>query len=368
LIADTTNDRVIEVAPAGKIVFSTDDWGGGSGKLSDGTRLRYPNDAHELPNGNLLVTDRNNDRAVEVSRDGAVVWQYAGKVKHPHNADRLPNGNTIICDSDSQYVREVNPAGEVVWSYGDGSRSTLHWPRDADRLENGNTLITDSKNRRVFEVTPDGRKVWEFRTEYFSNFYDADRLTGGNTLMSGQQHQEVIEVNAAGERVWEFRNYRRAHPINAKLSNGNFAKLDASGAPAEWVLARRLSEGGGELVWTTNPAGKRCPGLSFDREGALCLQQTIAVKPGKAYQVTGTIKAEGVEALAFLQMAFLDDKNGLLRDVIEAPKGELLSGTSGWQRDFFGTAAPPGAAAAEVRLFITGRGRVFADEIAVSCP
>src|SRR5690554_6900063 len=70
LIADTNNNRVIEVTPEGEIAFSSDEWGGGSGRLSDGTHLAYPNDAHPLDDGTLLITDRNNDRCVIASRDG----------------------------------------------------------------------------------------------------------------------------------------------------------------------------------------------------------------------------------------------------------------------------------------------------------
>ena len=268
LIADTTNDRVIEVTPDGRIALNSDDWGGGTGRLSDGSHLHYPNKAKLLHDGSILITDRNNNRAVQVSRGGQVLWQYAGKVRHPHNATMLPNGNLILCDSDGQYVREANRSGEGVWSFGDGTTAILHWPRDADRLPNGNTLITDSKHARVIEVTPDGRIVWEFKADYWANFYEADRLAGGNTLIAGQQHQEVLEVSPAGEVVWRFRNNTFPYAIHEKLQNSKLEEVDAGGAPLHWIVCKRLSEGGGELAWTTNAAGKRCPGLAYDRDGA----------------------------------------------------------------------------------------------------
>lgn len=363
LIADTTNDRVIEVTPGGGIAFTSDAWGDGTGTLSDGSHLAYPNDAHALDSGTLLITDRNNDRAVEVTREGRVVWSFGGQVKRPHNADPLPNGNVIICDSDGQYIREVTREGRIVWSYGDGTRGTLHWPRDADRLPNGNTLIVDSKNRRVIEVTPDGHLAWEYVVDYFANFYDADHLPNGNVLISSQQHQEVFEVAPDGRIVGSFRNYTRPYPVNDKILNTKFTELDESGAFAHWVLARRFSEGGGELIWCENASGKRCPGLAYDRDGALYLQQTRAVTPGKSYRVSGLIATEGVEGFACLQLAFLDRMNGLLCDVAETPKSEPFKGTIPWSRVIFDARAPADAVAAEVRLFITGRGRVYVDEL-----
>jgi hypothetical protein len=365
LIADTTNDRVIEVTPGGEVVFTTDELGGGTGELSDGSHLEYPNDAHLLGSGNILITDRNNDRALEITREGEVAWAYAGKVKRPHNADLLENGNVIICDSDGQYIREVDRDGGVVWSYGDGTTDTLNWPRDADRLENGNTLITDTKGRRVLEVTPDGKTVWQYNAGYFCNFYDADRLPNGNTLVSSQQHQEVIEITPLGEIAWSFRNYTRPYPINEKLLNGDFSETGESGGPAHWVVGRRLSEGGGELTWGETPSGTRCPGLSYDRSGALTLQQTIAAVPGSRLRLSALMSTEDLEGLSFMQVAFLDDMNGFVRDVVESPKSSPFEGTMPWSQVSFTADVPDGAAAAEVRLFVMGKGRAYANNVSV---
>jgi hypothetical protein len=363
LIADTTNDRIIEVTPDGQIAFSSDQWGGGTGKLSDGSHLHYPNKAKVEPDGTLLITDRNNDRAVQVTRGGEVVWQYAGRVKHPHNAQFTPNGNLLIADSDGQYVTEVDQAGNVQWQYGDGTTDVLNWPRDADRLPSGNTLIVDSKHARVLEVTPDGEVAWEYKADHWANFYDADRLGNGNTLMASQQHQAVLEVNPAGEIVWQFRNYVRRFPIHDKIQNGRFEELDETGGPLHWVVAKRLSEGGGELAWTENASGKKCPGLAYDRSGALCLQQTRAVTPGKSYRVSGIIKAESVEGFACVQLAFIDAMGGLLCDATRSPRSELISGETPWDRVLFPAEAPEGAVAADLRLFINGKGKVFVDEL-----
>jgi hypothetical protein len=363
LIADTTNDRVIEVAPGGQMVFTSDAWGNGSGRLSDGSHLHYPNKAKLLADGALLITDRNNDRAVIVARDGQVLWQYAGLVRHPHNASLLPNGNLIISNSDGHEVREVARDGQVVWSFGDGTREVLFWPRDADRLPNGNTLVTDSKHHRVLEVTPGGQIVWQYQADHYANFYEADRLLNGNTLIADQQHQEVVEVDPAGQVVWRFRNYTRRFPVNPRLLNTKFTEVDAAGRPLEWVVARRLSEGGGELVWTTNAAGKRCPGLAYDRDGGLALQQTRAVAPGKSYRVSGLVRTEALDGFACLQLAFLDAQDGAVCDAADGPKSALFTGTTAWSREIFAATAPPNAVAADVRLFITGRGQAFVDEL-----
>lgn len=159
LIADTTHDRLVEITPDGEIAWTSDDWGDGDGVLSDGSHLHYPNDVHVLDYGRLLVTDRNNNRAIVVTRDGRVEWGYDRGLSHPHNADPLDNGNVLLVDSDGGRVLEVDPAGEVVWRYEGEGEAALNFPRDADRMGNGNTLITDSRHHRVIEVDPAGEIV-----------------------------------------------------------------------------------------------------------------------------------------------------------------------------------------------------------------
>jgi len=365
LIADTTNDRIIEVDADGHIVFTSDEWRDGTGRLSDGSHLHYPNDARPLSADRFLVTDRNNDRVIIVTRDGRLLKVWGEGLAHPHAGALLPNGHLLVADSDGNAVVQYDADGRVVWRLADVPPEGFSWPRDADRLENGHTLIVDSKHARVVEVTPTGEVVWTYAADYFANFYDAERLVNGHTLISSQQHQEVIEVNPAGEVVWRFRNYERPTPIQPRLVNGSFREVGSDGVPLGWILARRFSEGGGELIWTQDPRGRRVAGLAHDRDGALCLQQTIAVEPGRRYTVDSLVRTAALDGIACVQLAFLDEMNGLLCDVMRVPKGAPFFGDTPWTRDSFEAPAPAEATAADVRLFVTGRGRVFASAIHV---
>lgn len=360
LIADTTNNRVIEVSPDKKIVFSTDDWSDGTGIMSDNTHLGYPNDAHILGNGKLIITDRNNNRCVIVSREGEVEWFYDRDIKHPHNCDMLSNGNVIIADSDGKRVIEVNMQKEIVWEYSNG----LDWPRDAERRDNGNTVITDSRNSRIIEVNSEGDIVWQYKVPYFANFYDADILDNGNLLISDQQHHQVLEVDPFGNIVWAFRNYVNSNIIHPKLTNGSFRNLTENGSPSDWILFSRFSEGGGKLIWDdTQP--RPCPGLEFDREGALCLQQVVSAKPGMSYKMAGRIRTQDMQegAFAYLQLAFLDKYGGLIEDASRAPKGNLFDEDMDWTEDIVEAVAPDYATAVELRVVICGSGKVFVKNI-----
>lgn len=365
LISDTTGNRVLLVGKDKRVVWDSNEWGGGTGTLSDGSHLWYPNDAHMMSDGNVLVTDRNNNRCVLVTPEGKVMRKYGSGLHHPHNCDMLATGNVLVADSDGNRVMELGPDGTVVWSYGDNdAHAVLNWPRDADRQTDGNTLICDSRNSRLIEVSPQGLISWQHKFEHFANPYEADPLENGNVLVSDQQHHRVVEINRDGEEVWEFRQTESVLHPRDRLENGFFQNWSGS-TPDGWILARRFSEGAGAVSPTLDPNGKPAAELSYDRNGALYLLQVVAVEPGCRYRLGASIATAEIDegAFAALQLAFRDSRGGLTEDASTAPKGRLLVGTSPWTDDALEATAPADAVAVEVRVLITGPGRVSVTRI-----
>ncbi|MEK7792889.1 MAG: arylsulfotransferase family protein [Candidatus Hydrogenedentota bacterium] len=81
-----------------------------------------------LSNGNLLVFDNyagsDRSRVVEMDpRTQAVIWSYPGPNERPifsngsGSCDRLPNGNTLISISREGRAIEVTPEHEIVWEF-----------------------------------------------------------------------------------------------------------------------------------------------------------------------------------------------------------------------------------------------------------
>jgi hypothetical protein len=363
LITDTTHDRVIEVTREKEILFTSADWGKGTGTLSDGSHLGYPNDAYGLEDGSLFICDRNNNRCLRVNRNGELQWQFSEGIEHPHNAHLLPSGNVLLSDSDRNTILEISPEKQVVWSYGDGSPEILNWPRCAVRIENGNTVICDSKNARVIEVTHAGNVVWEFKVDYFAKFYDIQVLPNDNILVSDQQHHQVIEVDRSGNYRWLHRNYHMVCPIQPKLMNGFFKDRDDNGLPQHWNFAKRHNEGGGSVIWDENNSPYPCPGLEFDRHGFLYLQQTVAVKPGHRYKLAAKIKTQGVKGSCSFMMCFLDKYGGQIYDMGDIPRGDLYIGDNDWTLDTAEAVAPDNATCVELRLYINGAGKAWMKEL-----
>ena len=199
LIADYSDNRIVEVDEQGRVVFEMQEVYGAW-------------DAECLDNGNLLITEFSVSRVQEVDRKGKQIWVFED-LKNPYDADRLPNGNTLIADTFASRVIEVNKEGKVVWTYAKEIR-----PFDCDRLPNGNTLIADVLKDRVIEVSPAGEVVWEAKG--LPNAHDADRLPNGNTLVTLRNKGAVVEVDRDGKVVWELTGL--SSPSDAdRLPNGN---------------------------------------------------------------------------------------------------------------------------------------------------
>src|SRR5712692_4649842 len=202
------DNRVILVDRGGNIVWQYGQFGvTGFGP----NQLNTPVQNTFLPNGHVLITDQGNERIIEVRpADNAIVWQYGengvigigpNQLNNPNAAELLANGNILICDENNNRAIEVTHTtpSEIVATF--TARGTVSGVAFASRLPNGNTLLTDSNNSRIVEVDPKDRPVWE----YFTNTRPgsnpsplptrAVRLANGNTLISDQFNDQVIEVN-----------------------------------------------------------------------------------------------------------------------------------------------------------------------------
>ncbi|RJQ70221.1 MAG: hypothetical protein C4519_21190 [Desulfobacteraceae bacterium] len=84
-----------------------------------------------LPNGNIMIFDNRGNfgkggesRVIEVDPGaGTIVWEYAGTAGRPFQSmirsdqQLLPNGNILITESDGGRLLEVNRKGETVWEF-----------------------------------------------------------------------------------------------------------------------------------------------------------------------------------------------------------------------------------------------------------
>lgn len=205
------DNRVILVDQGGDIVWQYGQFGvTGFGP----NQLNTPVQNTYLSTGpgtfNVLITDQGNERIIEVrGSDKAIVWQYGqngvmgigpNQLSNPNAAELLANGNILISDENNNRAIEVTHTtpSKIVATF--TARGTVSGVAFASRLPNGNTLITDSNNSRIVEVEPNDKVVWE----YFTNTRPGSnpsplptrdvQLAHGNILISDQFNDQVIEV------------------------------------------------------------------------------------------------------------------------------------------------------------------------------
>ena len=204
------DNRVILVDRDGNIVWQYGQFGvTGFGP----NQLNTPVQNTYLPSGNVLITDQGNERIIEVRRsDNAIVWQYGengvvgigpNQLNNPNAAELLANGHILISDENNNRAIEVTHTApsRIIAAY--TAHGTVSGVAFASRLANGHTLLTDSNNGRIVEVDARDNPVWE----YFTNTRPgsnpsplptrAVRLANGNTLISDQFNDQVIEVTRA---------------------------------------------------------------------------------------------------------------------------------------------------------------------------
>ena len=178
MIAESGNRRIIEVNAAGKTVHEV------PLTLDKPHPHRDTRMVRRLENGHYLVCHEGDGKVREYDRAGKVVWSYTldlgGRPRSPghgpeghgtevYGAVRLKNGNTLIAGGNNNRVLEVDRDGKTVWSLDQKELPgiTLAWVTTLHVLPSGNLIIGNchagEANPQLFEVTRDKKVVWQFR-------------------------------------------------------------------------------------------------------------------------------------------------------------------------------------------------------------
>lgn len=231
LIADQFNNRVVEIAASGEILWH---FGLGPNDVSARSIIGV-NDAQRIGNGMTLMAGTGapagteplcpngcaDNRVMIVNRGGHIVWQYGhfgatgsgpDSLNTPVQATYLPDRHVLISDQANDRIIEVTPSKQIVWQFGvtgdTGSDARhLNNPNAAELLENGHILISDLNNNRAIEVTHTmpSTIVKTFTAHgTVSGVAFASRLPDGHTLITDSNNNRIVEVDAGDNVVWEY--------------------------------------------------------------------------------------------------------------------------------------------------------------------
>lgn len=209
---------------------------------------------------NIIIADRGNNRIIEVTPDKRIVWTYHFEGLRPglgaDDAFFTPGNRTIIANlEEGQTIVEIDYATrKIIWQYGIPGRrgagpNQLNEPDDAYRLPDGTTTVADIKNCRVLFIDARKRIVKQYghtlrcgSAPGFLNKPNGDTpLPNGHTLITEIRGSRVSEVDASGAAVWSFR---------APVSYPSDAQITARGT----IILADYSDPGAILELATNGA------------------------------------------------------------------------------------------------------------------
>ena len=231
--------------------------------------------------GNYLIADQFNNRVIEVSPNGKIVWQFGlgpkdfspASIIGTNDAQRVgsltlmagtgtPGGQpeapqcTDPNGCPDNRVLLVDRTGLILWQYGsfgpggsgpDQLNTPVQntWlPRENDEgsgipgVPPGHVLITDQANERIIEVTLDKRIVWCFggtdaicvAPGQLNNPNCAELLENHHILICDENNNRAIEVTRDGQIFATFTAGGTASGVAfaSRLPNGNTLLTDSN--------------------------------------------------------------------------------------------------------------------------------------------
>jgi HEAT repeat protein len=115
--------------------------------------------AQKLDNGDIACVT-SSYRFVRLDRDGKEIQSFPVKVQTSGGRiDVLPNGHVLVPERNNDRVAEYDTDGKVVWQV------PFNQPIAAVHLANGNTLVTSFNQPRAVELDRTGKEVWEYKAD-----------------------------------------------------------------------------------------------------------------------------------------------------------------------------------------------------------
>lgn len=176
--------------------------------------------------GNILIADQFNNRVVETTPNGTIVWSFglgpndfsSNSIIGCNDAERVGNW-TLMCGTGTpaglipqatngaadNRVLLVDQFARPIWQYGQfglagSSNNLLSAPVQATFLPTSHILITDQGNNRIIEVTLNKDIVWSYpgtdtnAADQLNSPNSAELLENGNVLIADEANNRAIEV------------------------------------------------------------------------------------------------------------------------------------------------------------------------------
>ncbi len=254
----------------------------GSAPITVSRPMRQAADSSPLDGYNVLIADRGNNRVIEVAPDKRIVWTYEFALPRrglgADDAFFADNGRTVIMTLEMHHViQQVDyQTKRVLWSYGvpghpGSAPGYLRRPDDAYKLPNGDVSVADIENCRVLEIAPDKSIVRQYgvtrRCGSGKGLLDKPNgdtpLKNGHTLISNIVGRTLVELDRSWQPIFSMRLPVR-YPSDPQVTRAGNILISDYSIPGRIVEVSR----GGEIVWESafpsGPEELRRPSLAME--------------------------------------------------------------------------------------------------------
>jgi hypothetical protein len=229
LILDEESGTIAEVTPKGKIPWKY--------ALADEKKpLNQPSCFNMIVNTScLLIADSKNHRVMETDLDGNIIWEYGkfaepgikeGFLDNPVYIQKTYDGTYLVTDKGNNRIIELNrfvaDTGNyeirIDWKYGNefnilgggkgAGPNELDTPLMAIKELAGNVLILDNANMRVIEVNEKKEIIWQYHTKTddkassITNPIRMTRLKNKDLLIVGEGKYVQVLPGEENRVIW----------------------------------------------------------------------------------------------------------------------------------------------------------------------
>jgi DNA-binding beta-propeller fold protein YncE len=242
---------------------------------SSGGHLLAGSDPSVLP-GPVLIADRDNNRLLEVSPTGQVLWRFpeSGDLAPrqsfnlPDDAFFSPDGSEIVATQEDDFAISVVDVARsrIVYRYGHpgvpGSEPDyLHNPDDAMLTPGGALLSADIKNCRIVVIRPPAHRVAQQLGETGNCTHElgvsygspngAFPMSNGDTVVTEINGDWIDVLGPGGKPVTDTHPPGFSYPSDTnEVSPGVFLSVDYTNPGAIETFTTS-----GRLLWRYEPQG-----------------------------------------------------------------------------------------------------------------
>ena len=177
-------------------------------------RLNFPDDAYQLPNGDISVADIRNCRILEISPDKKIVRQAgltdrcgstAPLLASPNGDTPLPDGHMLISTIRDHSMTELDASWKPILKID----LPIRYPSDPQMTQAGNFLIASYTHPgRIIEISSAGSVVWDYSATGAGKLNRpslAIELPNGNIMANDDLNHRVIVIDKATKTIlWQY--------------------------------------------------------------------------------------------------------------------------------------------------------------------